>query len=421
MRAPTVKPADTDCLESPAMSKILLAWEVGADYGHLMRYVLLARELARRGHEPVLALKDLTHVETLLRGEPWTVLQAPVWQAQVSGLAPPEGFAETLLRIGFLHPQALAGVVRAWRALVAMVAPDMVLFDYAPTALLATRGLPLKRVVFGDPFSSPPRCQPMPTYRWWRPEPPGRAADAERHTLAGANAVLAKLGQPPLARLADLLDADDEILCGHAEFDPYPQREGGHYHGALAATPQGATPSWPDTGVAGAKKVFAYLKPLARDFDAVLRALARSDASVVVHAPGISTKLLRAHLAANIRFSAEPLRMDTVCREANLGICHAGAGTVQALVGSGLPLLLLPQHLEQTMTARRALALGVGLMADTDKPPPDFNRLLRRLLEEPGFAESARAVAARWVEDDPATRAERIVDRLEALLASDGR
>ena len=49
------------------MSKILLAWELGADYGHVMRFATLARELTRRGHEPVLVLKDLTHAEALLR------------------------------------------------------------------------------------------------------------------------------------------------------------------------------------------------------------------------------------------------------------------------------------------------------------------------------------------------------------------
>ena len=396
------------------MARILLAWEIGADYGHLMRYATLARELARRGHEPVFVLKDLTHVQTVLGDDSFRVLPAPVWNGDVSGLPPPASFAETLLHIGFLHPKALAGVCRVWRELVGLVAPQLMLFDYAPTALLATRGLGLPRMLFGDSFTLPPRTEPMPGYRWWRPELPQRVAEAERHALAGANAVLARQGQPPLARLADLLEVDDEIITTFQEFDHYPGRLGGHYEGALPNIEQGVTPDWP---AAGSKRVFAYLKPRTRDFEVLLLALRALDVSVVVHAPGISTNLLRKHMAANIRFAADPVRMADVQRDCDLGICHAGGNTVQALVSAGKPVLLLPEHLEQTMTAKRTIALGAGLMADHEKPAPDYKRLLKRLLDEPAFTAAAQAVAARYAGDDPAARVVRMADRCEALLA----
>ena len=121
------------------MSKILLAWEHGADYGHVMRLATLARELVRRGHEPVLVLKDLAHAEPLLAGQGLTVLQAPLWLGDVSGLPQPASYAETLLHLGFLHPQALTGLCRAWRSLLALTGPDVLVCDHAPTALLAGR------------------------------------------------------------------------------------------------------------------------------------------------------------------------------------------------------------------------------------------------------------------------------------------
>lgn len=393
------------------MTKVLLAWELGADYGHVMRFATLARAFGRRGHEPVLVLKDLTHAEALLGDQALTVLQAPLWLGDVSGLPPAASFAETLLRLGFLHPDALTGLCRAWRSLIALCKPDVLVCDYAPTALLATRGLGLPRVNIGESFGMPPRTQPLPTYRPWRPESPLRVAQAEQHALNGANAALANLGQPPLRCLADLLAVDDEIITSHAEFEQYPSRVDGRYAGPLPNPAQGVPPDWP---LVDGPRVFAYIKPGTRDFEPVLKALRALDVSAVVHAPGVSTTLQHRYLAANIRFSEQPLRMDDVCRECDIGICHAGASTVQALVTAGKPLLLLPTHVEQMMSSKAVQHLGAGLVVDFERPTPDLRRLIKRLIDEPTFAAAAQAVAARHLGDNPTARLAAIVDRIEA-------
>jgi UDP:flavonoid glycosyltransferase YjiC (YdhE family) len=395
------------------MARVLFAWELGGDYGHLTRLNVLARELRRRGHEPVFAIRDLTFVEAVFRGEPCAVFQAPVWMGSVTGLPAPIGFAETLMRVGFFHPDALTGVCRAWRTLADAVQPGLLVFDYAPTGMLATRGLRVPRVVVGESFCVPPRTEPMPVYRWWRPEPEARILDAERRVLTNANAVLARFSEPPMQRLADLLEAEAEVITASKEFDQYPDRVDGQYWGSVASLGAGTPPRWPADG---RKRVFAYLKPRHRDFDPLLAALRAIDASVVVHAPGVSPHAVRTHTTANVTFSVDLVRMADVCRECDLGICHSGANTVHALVTAGKPVLLLPQHLEQMMTAKRVLELGAGLVVDYEEPAPDYRELLRLLLEEPSFTQAARAVAARHVGDDPAARVARIVDRFEALL-----
>ena len=397
------------------MSRVLLAWELGAEYGHVMRFATLARELVRRGHEPLLVLKDLTHAEALLGDLGLTVLQAPVWLGDVSGLPQPASYAETLLHLGFLHPAALTGLCRAWRSLIDLCQPDVLVCDHAPTALLATRGRGLSRICLGDGFAVPPRAQPMPIYRPWRPEPPARVAQAEQHTLNGANAALVKLGQPPLRCLAELLEVDDEIIASFAEFDHYPGRQGARYAGPLPNPAQGVAPHWP---LVDGPRVFAYIKPGTRDFEPVLKALCALDVAAVVHAPGVSTTIQHRYLAAHIRFSEQPVRMDDVARECDIGICHAGTGTVQALVTAGKPVLLLPQHVEQMMTARAVLALGAGLVVDYERPAPDHRKLIKRLIGEPAFAAAAQAVAARHAGDDPAARLAAIVDRIEAVIAA---
>ena len=243
------------------------------------------------------------------------------------------------MRFGFFHPDALTGVCRAWRALIDAVRPQFLVFDFAPTGMLATRGLRIPRVLYGNSFSIPPRTEPMPTYRWWNPAPAARLLEAEQRVLAGANAALARLAEPPMRKLAELLEADDAIITTWKEFDQYPSRIDGRYWGQMGEPDQGSPPPWP---AVGAKRVFAYLKPRHRDFDKLLDALRSIDASVVVHAPGLSPHGLRTHTAANVAFSLDPVRMADVCAECDLGVCHAGINTVQLLVTSGKPVLLVP-------------------------------------------------------------------------------
>ena len=406
------------------MSRILLAWEQGAELGHVTRLATLAGELARRGHEPVLVLKDLAHAERLLGHTGFMLLQAPLWVGEVTGLPQPASFAETLLHLGFLHPQALTGICRGWRSLLALTQPDVLVCDYAPTALLASRGLGLPRINFGDSFGVPPRTQPMPIYRHWRPEPPARVAQAEQHALNGANAVLANLGEPPLQCLAQLMEVDDEIITCHAEFEQYPNhpsraavpgRAARNYAGPLPNPSGGAEPSWP---LNGGPRVFAYLKPASRDFEAVLKALRSLEVSALVFAPGVSTALQHRHLAANLRFSDQPLCLDAVCRDCDIAICHAGASTTQALVCAGKSVLLLPTHVEQMMTAKVVQALGAGLAVDFERPSADCRKLIKRLLDEPCFAAAAQEIAARHDGDDAAARLSAMAARIEQAMAA---
>jgi UDP:flavonoid glycosyltransferase YjiC (YdhE family) len=411
-----VKRADTDTwwgLSRIVRMRVLLAWEMGGAYGHVMRYAALRRELVVRGHDVTLALRDLTHVHTTFGDADVPVLQAPVFMGEVAGLPEPTGLAETLLRQGFLHPPVLASLCRAWRRLVALTRPDVIVLDNAPTALLATRGLGVPRVQFGDGFSTPPATEPLPPYRHWKPEPM-RLADAERHALAGANAALALLGEPPLPRLAALFETEATMLAAYPAFDHYGARDPGLYVGPMAEVDGGVAPDWP---AVDGPRVFAYVKPLSRDFDAVLDALAALPVSVVVHAPGVSPKRRMRHLAANIRFSEPPVRLRDVVREAQFGICHAGVNTVQALVGAGIPLLLLPEHIEQMMTARRVAQAGAAITVDFEKPPPAFRTLLRRLFAEPAFTAAARALAQQCAGDEPGQRSARVCEALEALAA----
>ena len=207
-------------------------------------------------------------------------------------------FADILYNVGFGDPAELAVLVDAWGTLIDFVAPDLIVFDHSPTALLAARGSKACRVVLGNSFSSPPDCSPFPDLQPWLPSDPRTLYRTEEVVLENVNRVLRRRGQGTLERLGQLYGQVDEVvLTTLAEFDHYPNRVHPHYRGPWM--PEGGElPAWP--GGSG-EKVFAYLKVFPV-LPQLLGLLAQAACACVVHIEGITAGFERQHAARTLHF-----------------------------------------------------------------------------------------------------------------------
>lgn len=395
------------------MSRIMCAWELGGGYGHIAALLPAAQAFRARGHEVVLALKDLFYAERILGGTGLDYLQAPVWQHPPRDLPDPVNYAEMLFHVGYLDASILTALVKAWRNLYKAVRPDLLLVDHAPTALLAARGLGMRTANLGTGFFIPPGTTPMPSIRPWLRLSSERLLSSELRVLKEINQVLAGLREPPLERLANLLDVDCNFLATYAELDHYGARDGAEYCGPRFLLDAGAEPVWP---AGDGPRVFAYLKPQHRDFAAVLSALTVMPCRALVHAPGLSAQERERYTANNIVFSAQPVCMSDVARQSALAICHAGHGSVAALLLAGCPVLLLPMHLEQVLVAKRVVELGAGYAVNPGAEPPDYASLLGTMVLDPQLRANAAGFASRYADFEQARQMERIVTRCESLL-----
>ena len=76
-------------------------------------------------------------------------------------------------------------------------------------------------------------------------------------------------------------------------------------------------------------------------------------------------------------------------------VSHAGSGSVRGALAHGLPLVLVPQGADQFDNAARCAAVGAAVVVRPDELTADAVRLaLKRVLDEPSFAEAARRVQA---------------------------
>lgn len=397
------------------MALILFTWELGGGLGHLSRARLLALALRKRGHEPVFAFQDLSHAEALFGQEGFACYQAPLWMPRVAGLPHAATFAELLFRFGYLDPDGLLGVVRAWRGLFDLLQPDLLIADHAPTALLAARGMNMPKVQFGNGFAVPPRLCPMPPFRTWEKIDALRIEHSENRALASVNHVLRRLNQPRLNAFMDLFEVDEDFLCIWPELDHYPQRPISHYWGSTMLLNEGVLPVWP---MGDGKRIFAYLKGDFAYLEPVLQALKALPYPTLIYAAGISPALVSRYQSANLAFASQPVGMDAIRRQADLMVCHGGDATVAAALLAGKPLMVLPMHAEQYGAAQNVERLGAGLNVAPDNYKPDYRKLFKRLLSEPAFTQKAQDFAEKYSGFDSAVQIAQIADRCEELLLS---
>ena len=79
--------------------------------------------------------------------------------------------------------------------------------------------------------------------------------------------------------------------------------------------------------------------------------------------------------------------------DADAVVTHAGHGTAIKALAAGVPLLCLPMGRDQNDTAARVVHRGAGLRLKPTAVPDAISRALRRLLDEPQFAQAARTLA----------------------------
>lgn len=395
------------------MSRIVYAWELGGGYGHISAFLSVAKQLQERGHEVVFVLKNLEHAHTLLGKYGFSYLQAPVRWPGVSTLPPAINYAGILRNTGFHETAGLLARTRAWKTLIAYLEPDLLLFDHAPTALLAARDLEVPRALFGTGFYSPPRTSPMPAMRPWLSVPEKELVNSEARIIMTINSVMDLIGGRHLTVLADLFEAEEDFLCTLPEIDHYQGRKQGVHWGPAFSHAEGFDPIWPSVGD---KRLFAYLNKDYAGLEPLLQQLRASSWSVLAHIPGTTPAFMHKHSSANLHISAQPVNLRQVGRQCELAICHAGAGTVAAMLLSGKPLLMLPMHLEQSLTARNVALLGAGIGIPPETKKPNYRAAVMDILSNAKYTKAAEQFADKYASFDPGEQAVRIADRCEALM-----
>jgi UDP:flavonoid glycosyltransferase YjiC (YdhE family) len=390
------------------LKRILIAWEMGGNWGHLARDLPIALALRARGDQVLFAIRDLPTGEALLAPHGFSFVQAPVLVPPVPANLTPVNHSDMLLAQGYGQPEALRGVLRGWLALLNALNPDLLVSDFAPIAMLAARIAGKAALPIGTGFENPPAVRPFPSIRPWEPVASERLVAADTALLSAFNAALQAFSRPPAADLCELLCSTTPLLTTLPELDHFGPRSRALYVGPIYSPPAHAREAaWPGTL---RPRVLAYLNRRTRGLDALLAVLENVGSSLVcvpggelpVGEPGAS------------RVHREPLLLEPLLREADVIVSNGSMTmSMQALL-AGVPMLLLPHVVEQELTARRIEALGAGLGVRGARSEETLQCSLEQLVSDGDFRARARDVAKRYAGESVPGAVARVLVAIDA-------
>ena len=366
---------------------ILLAWELGGNLGHVARDLPVLRRLQAQDHDVRYAARDATIAASMCATIGIPHVAAPTGAAirrMPRGVA---GYGAILFADGLNDAAMLEVRLSGWMRLFAEHRIDVLLADYAPSALLAAHVAGIPSVAVGSGFEIPPDTAELPSFLTDADRDAPARRLSEDLVLFNVNRVLRALAAPPLERLAQVFQGARNVLTTVAELDHCGARADATYAGPLQDLPGGLAASWKTTR----PRVLVYLRGIGPIVDKVLQALDEIGAEVIAVLPDVAR---RPDVRAEIQVFRQPVRFDGLIETADLVIA-AGIGTVTTALLAGVPVLMLPANAEQAMLARRVTQTGAGMSVDggTAATVPDA---IRRLLSDAAFRAAAGALAAKY-------------------------
>ncbi|CAJ0816568.1 glycosyltransferase [Ralstonia flaminis] len=374
------------------MSRVLFAWELGDNFGHVTRDLPIAIALRQMGHEVMLCVKDVGTAQQVLASEGFRFVQAPLVPRSALSILAPVSYAEILITSGYSSTSLLAGLVNGWLTIFGLFKPDTVVINHAPTALLAAKAVGIPTVLTCTGFELPPASDVLPSIVPWEQIPEGRLAAADQTVVSLMNGILRQYGKSPLTRAHDLFAGTKRLMTTFAELDHYGARVEERYIGPVAAMPKAPSVVWP---AAEGKRIFAYLRPSTPGLEHLLAALKEQSANALCVIPGVSPATADAFRGQGFTILNHPVSLQVLLPTADLVIA-SGAGTVSDALLAGVPLLMTPQFVEQALLARRVEAFGAGVHWAPPRTAESAHAIVGRALSTESLRVHAQCFASKY-------------------------
>jgi hypothetical protein len=376
------------------MKTVLCVWELGGNLGHLSNFRVPVGLALAAGYRVVLAARDLRNAKVVFGDLPITYLQAPFKQTHTTPSPVFLSYTHLLAHQCCSSAGDLLTYLQAWRALYALVQPDVVLFEHSPTALIAARGLHFRKVTVGSSFTAPvPDPSPGAPFLVFpitprTPDVLAQLLQDDTALLTTINTALQALDAPSMDGLHTIFSqVDDTLAMTIPQLDHFGAKPGMLYLGVEAPHAY-AAPVWPD---GDGPRVFGYLSVFA-SIERLLQDVHASGACALLFVRNLPPALRAQYSGPRMRFIDHPVDLAEVARHVSWVVHCGNHSTAATFAAAGVPQLIIPLHQEQLFLALRLVSYGGAAMAFQDQNA--YAAAISAVQNNPRVREQARVLQA---------------------------
>lgn len=341
-------------LASNVTRRILLGWEFGGRFGHVVHLREIAKQIGEsQSCEFLFALRTpQTGIASGLPGR--SVVAAPAPPKSAGYKKPPvratygEIVSESLMR----EEGAFAFRLNGWDTIVREFDPHVIIAEYAPGLSLFARGRwPVLAVGTGYTMPPPEMAEFPPIGPFKRP-----LYASEPEIIERLNTDLAKAGAKPIERLPQLNEADAYGLVTIPLFDPYKSQRQQLYLGV-------EIPGGSPIPIGNASGGIAYFHEDTQLHDMVLDGLLGASANTLAYFGSPLRRVVKKFEGSRVQLSTSPLKLRDAMPGKAVAVHKGGLGFSVAAVLAGVPQVLLHGHEENWFNAKVIVEAGAGVSA----------------------------------------------------------
>ncbi len=404
------------------MAKVALCSERILGVEMLGDLAACASELSAQGHSVSLICSNLSaaHAHDEFKGI--ALFQSPnfVYENDSSAKlkARPRCLSELLITQGYQSKMRLAPVLRGWLHLLATLDVDHVISDHAPTALLASRLLSVSSVMIGDGFRVPPKINPLPGFRPWRSDKEKLLKDQaqafvdDQLLLKSINESVIELGfnGMEISSPDELYQHADQWIMSVPEMDHYGSRDI-PYVVRWPNTNSHDDAAWPK---GDGDKVFVVLNASSSHCEALFEQLSTLDLPVLAVVEDASAHFINRFSSDKLIIQNEMVSIASVVQHCKIVFSHGEHDLIYQLLLKGVPSVLLPQGIQNTLLTYRLAKKRLGFAGPSKASKLDVNRLIESTKKVDQVWHNASRFSLKYENHSSLTR---LHDLIKALCA----
>jgi len=385
------------------MAKILLVWEMGGGLGHISRLNVLAKLLVEKQHIVTIVLPENTLADVYSTSNCHYVMAPNTQHEHIQLSRSPVSYTEILLATYYHNTDELTRLIAAWKKIFIQEDADLIIYDAAPTALLASRELKAKKINLGTAFFIPPNQYPLPAFSTAKVVTQRTLKKSDDLLLHNINQALGANQLTSIEKYKSVFTVDLNLITSLPELDPYatyrprqqkqcePEnseksiRKFKYIEQFLTHYDGDKTPlDW--SNFSTKKNIYAYLKydyPQLKNF---LSVFITKSIEARIYISGLPQKksendyIFDLSFPKDIIISTAPYELNDELDKADLIICHGGSLINLALL-KGVPIMAIPLQQEQFTVTQKCIDHGLGLGLNpheqqTDKISTTLDELL---------------------------------------------